>query len=155
MDKNTLGFVTLCISCLSRRLNLSKTEVYHRLKSSGILYEYIVPSYDVLHTFSTDYVMDDLTDYMKEKGVLASVNDIEPLPMNGLSKQILQSMKHASIIECLAEMKHLSLEEAMEIFYNSETFTLIDEGVADLHCRSDKYLAEEIWLEYTDKHKPQ
>jgi hypothetical protein len=70
MDKNTLGFVTLCISCLSRRLNLSKTEVYHRLKSSGILYEYIVPSYDVLHTFSTDYVMDDLTDYMKEKGVI-------------------------------------------------------------------------------------
>lgn len=35
-----------------------------------ILYDYIVPSYDVLHTFSTRYLMDDLTEYMREKGVL-------------------------------------------------------------------------------------
>jgi hypothetical protein len=57
-------------------------------------------------------------------------------------------MKYAKIIECLAEMNNISLDEATEIFYNSETFTLIDEGVADLHCRSDKYLANEIWMEY-------
>lgn len=25
---------------------------------------------------------------------------------------------------------------------------LIDEGIADLHCRSDKYLATEIWNDY-------
>ena len=25
--------------------------------------------------------------------------------------------------------------------------TLHEDGVADLHCRSDKYLAEEIWRE--------
>ena len=29
-----------------------------------------IPSYDVLHTFSSRYLMEDLTDYMKEKGVL-------------------------------------------------------------------------------------
>ena len=27
------------------------------------------------------------------------------------------------------------------------------EGVADLHCRSDKYLATEIWNEYQEKHQ--
>lgn len=70
MDINTLEFVTYCIGGLSRRLNLTKTDVYNRLKTSGILYEYIVPSYDVLHTFGSAYLMDDLTDYMKEKGVL-------------------------------------------------------------------------------------
>lgn len=37
---------------------------------SGILYGYIVPSYDVLHTFSSRYLVEDLTDYMREKGVL-------------------------------------------------------------------------------------
>lgn len=37
---------------------------------SGILYDYIVPSYDVLHTFSSRYLVEDLTDNMKEKGVL-------------------------------------------------------------------------------------
>jgi hypothetical protein len=50
---------------------LSKQEVYNRLKKSGILYGYIVPSYDVLHTFGTEYLMEDLTNFMKEKGVLS------------------------------------------------------------------------------------
>lgn len=71
MDKKTLEFVTYCISKLSQVLNLSQREVYRRLKESGILYDYIVPSYDVLHTFGSRYLMDDLTDYMREKGVLA------------------------------------------------------------------------------------
>ena len=50
--------------------NMPQKEVYRRLKSSGILYGYIIPSYDVLHTLSSRYLMEDLTDYMKEKGVL-------------------------------------------------------------------------------------
>ena len=45
-------------------------EVYLRLKTSGILSEYIVPSYDVLHTFGKEYLMEDLTSFMREKGVL-------------------------------------------------------------------------------------
>ena len=32
----------------------------------------------------------------------------------------------------------------MDIFYKSPIFELIDKGVADLHCRSDQYLAEII-----------
>ncbi|MBO5233373.1 MAG: DUF3791 domain-containing protein [Prevotella sp.] len=71
MDKKTLEFVTYCISKLSQVLKLPQREVYRRLKESGILYNYLVPSYDVLHTFSSRYLMEDLTDYMKEKGVLA------------------------------------------------------------------------------------
>lgn len=74
MDKKTLEFVTYCISKLSQVLNLSQREVYRRLKESGILYDYIVPSYDVLHTFGSRYLMDDLTDYMREKGVLVKLD---------------------------------------------------------------------------------
>lgn len=70
MDKKTLEFVTYCIGKLSLTLNLSQQEIYRRLKKSGILYGYIVPSYDVLHTFSSRYLMADLIDYMREKGVL-------------------------------------------------------------------------------------
>jgi hypothetical protein len=147
MDPNTLEFVTYCISCLARQLNLSKRDVYNRLKSSGILYEYIVPSYDVLHTFSTEYLMADLTDFMKEKGALTVSPDVSTSAPH-FGALTLTSMQYAHIIQALAEMHHLSVEEATDIFYNSETFTLIDEHVADLHCRSDKYLAEEIWAEH-------
>lgn len=72
MDKKSLEFVTFCISRLSLILKMPQQEVYRRLKDSGILYDYIIPSYDVLHTFSSRYLMEDLTDYMKEKGVLAA-----------------------------------------------------------------------------------
>lgn len=71
MNKMSLDFVTYCIGNLSRRLGLTSLDVYERLKSSGILTDYIVASYDVLHTFSKEYLMDDLTEYMKEKGVLS------------------------------------------------------------------------------------
>lgn len=70
MDTKTLEFVTYCISKLASVLKISQREVYRRLKQSGILYDYIVPSYDVLHTFSSRYLVEDITEYMKEKGVL-------------------------------------------------------------------------------------
>ncbi len=70
MDKNTLEFVTYCISKLAQQLNLSQQAVYRKLKLSGILTEYLIPSYDVLHTFGSKYLMDDLIGFMQEKGVL-------------------------------------------------------------------------------------
>jgi len=38
----------------------------------------------------------------------------------------------------------------MDMFYDSDMLPLLEDGVADLHCRSDKYLAEEIWNENKD-----
>ena len=72
MNKITLEFVTYCIGKLAQVLPLPQQEVYRRLKRSGILYDYIVPSYDVLHTFSSRYLVEDLTEYMREKGELDS-----------------------------------------------------------------------------------
>ena len=62
MDNKTLEFVTYCIGQLSLLLKLPQREIYKRLKKSGILYGYIVPSYDVLHTFGSRYLMEDLTE---------------------------------------------------------------------------------------------
>ena len=65
--------------------------------------------------------------------------------------QVMKSEKCARIIISISEMFGVSLKEATDIYYSSETANLIEEGVADLHCRSDKYLAEEIWNEYQGK----
>lgn len=75
MNLKTLDFVTYCISKLAMTLHLPQREVYRRLKLSGILDGYIIPSYDVLHTFSSRYLVQDLTDYMREKGVFPTEND--------------------------------------------------------------------------------
>jgi hypothetical protein len=66
-------------------------------------------------------------------------------------KQIVMDAKYARIIECISEMHGVSIDEATDIFYNSETFGLIEQGVADLHCRSDKYLANEVWREWAER----
>ena len=89
MSCNNIDFVTFCIGNLSRRLNLSAGEVYRRLKKSGILTDYIVPSYDVLHTFGKEYLMEDLTEYMREKGVLEYWN---PITMKPSTLSLKQSM---------------------------------------------------------------
>lgn len=53
----------------------------------------------------------------------------------------LRAAKCANIIMAICELSDLTLSEATDIFYKSETAGLIEEGVADLQCRSDKYLA--------------
>lgn len=72
--------------------------------------------------------------------------------MSDETKQILKSAQCARIIACISEMHNVSLQEAADIYYNSVTANMIEDGTADLHCRSDKYLAEEVWNEYTEKH---
>ncbi len=71
MNEDVLGFVTFCIGAVARTLKLPRNNVYAMLKQSGILYDYIVPCYDVLHTFGSDYIVEDITDYMRKKGLIA------------------------------------------------------------------------------------
>lgn len=58
--------------------------------------------------------------------------------------RILRDMKYSRIIEVIAEKQHISLEAAMDLLYSSPLFEIIDDGTADLICRSDIYLADEI-----------
>ena len=62
------------------------------------------------------------------------------------NKTILQ-MKYARIVAIFAKESGMMLEDALSFFYDSDTFKLISEGVADMHCRSDEYLADELLLE--------
>ena len=68
--------------------------------------------------------------------------------MSDETRQILKSAQCARIIACISEMHNVSLQDAADIYYNSVTANMIEDGTADLHCRSDKYLAEEVWNEH-------
>lgn len=76
------------------------------------------------------------------------------LPISTIeSRQIILDMKIASVIAKYAERYNVSLEEATKTFYTSVTAQLIEERIADMHCRSDGYLADELWLEVQAKRK--
>jgi len=59
-------------------------------------------------------------------------------------------MKYARIVAIFAKESGLALEDALAFFYDSDTYKLISEGVADMHCRSDEYLADELMMEYKE-----
>lgn len=59
--------------------------------------------------------------------------------------------KYVRVIECFAKQQGLSLDEALEWLYHSEGYQLMCDGVSDMHCMSDLYLAEELRLEYQMK----
>lgn len=61
---------------------------------------------------------------------------------------ILLQKKYARVVERFAQISNLALEEALDFFYQSFVYTLIHEGVSDMHCMSDDYLAEELLEEY-------
>lgn len=57
---------------------------------------------------------------------------------------IFRKMKYARIIDIIAKEQNISCEEATDMLYSSPLFGIIDDGTADLICRSDIYLAGEI-----------
>lgn len=70
MTSKQLDFVTYCIGNVAEHLMLDQPTVYRMLKDSGILLGYIVPAYDTLHTLSGQRIVEDIVDYMSEKGLL-------------------------------------------------------------------------------------
>ena len=68
MTKNQLDYVTCIIGALALMTGKSCSWIYQRLRASGIIKDYLVPAYDVLHTYSLEYVAEDVIELMKKKG---------------------------------------------------------------------------------------
>lgn len=64
-----------------------------------------------------------------------------------LANKVLLQHKFARVIEAFATRENIPLREAMDLFYKSLTYTEMREGISDMHCRSDNYLAEELCRE--------
>jgi hypothetical protein len=65
-----LEFAVFCIENVALKLNVSARKVYTALtEQTNILGDYIIPEYEVLHTQSRDYIVDDIIDVMNERGV--------------------------------------------------------------------------------------
>lgn len=63
-----LEFAILCIENVASKLHVDAQRVYAALtEQTDILQEYIIPEYEVLHTQSKDYIVDDIIDVMRER----------------------------------------------------------------------------------------
>lgn len=65
-----LEFVIFCIENVAAKLGVDPVKVYNALSGpASILYRYIVPGYEILHTQSKEYIVDDILDVMREEGI--------------------------------------------------------------------------------------
>lgn len=63
---------------------------------------------------------------------------------------ILLQKKYSRVIACFAKKQGISLDAALDFFYKSQVYRLMRDGVSDMHCMSDEYLAEDLKQEYCD-----
>ena len=70
-NERELEFAIFCIENIASFLKKDAQEVYRMLtEKSNILYDYIVPEYEMLHTQGKEYIINDIVEFMKEKGVI-------------------------------------------------------------------------------------
>lgn len=65
-----LEFAVFCIENIAKRLGKNAEDVYLLLtEKSDILNSYIIPEYEMLHTQSKEYIIDELISLMEERGI--------------------------------------------------------------------------------------
>lgn len=67
--ENELSFLIFILYSLADKWNKTPAVIYQILNSTGILDNYIIPGCDVLHTLGKEYLVEDITEFVKEKGV--------------------------------------------------------------------------------------
>ena len=69
-NEDELEFVVFCIENIAIKLGKNAEEVYQALtEKSNILNDYIVPEYEMLHTQSKEYIVNDIVSLMVERGI--------------------------------------------------------------------------------------
>lgn len=69
MEKKELVFATFLIWELSEAWGVSPSKVYKKLTEANAIDDYILPCYGVLHTLGSAYLVEDVTELIRERGV--------------------------------------------------------------------------------------
>lgn len=69
-NSKELEFAVFCIENIAAELNVNAERVYKAVaEKSDILNGYIIPGYEVLHSQGRDYIVNDIIEVIKERGV--------------------------------------------------------------------------------------
>jgi len=65
-----------------------------------------------------------------------------------MADPLILQIKYAAVIELFAHETDISLDEALKFFYHSTVYQLMKDGISEMHCMSDAYLAEDLKREF-------
>ena len=60
LEEIKLAFAASCVEGAARKLGVPYIEIYNRMKKVDLINKYILPHYDMLHTESREYLIDDV-----------------------------------------------------------------------------------------------
>ncbi|MBP5424026.1 MAG: DUF3791 domain-containing protein [Paludibacteraceae bacterium] len=60
IKESKMIFASSCIESVAKKLNISSSEVYIRMKKVGLVENFILKCYDALHTQSREHVTEDV-----------------------------------------------------------------------------------------------
>lgn len=70
-NQDELEFVIFYIENIALKLNMNGKKVYEAIAEKNyILHDYIIPEYDILHTQSKEYIINDILDIIKKRGIV-------------------------------------------------------------------------------------
>lgn len=68
-----------------------------------------------------------------------------------LANRTLTNMKYVREIMEFSKITSISTNDVLRIFYNSDLYFLLKNGISDIYCMSDNWLVEELKEEYENK----
>ena len=69
MNRESCSFGIYMIHACANKWRKMPADVYALLQSTGCIDQYLVPHYDILHTQGTEYVVEDIKEYLGIRGV--------------------------------------------------------------------------------------
>ncbi len=69
MTQDSFSFVVYLIHACANFWNVTPARVYNALKKSNCIEKYLVPNYEILHTQGTNYLVEDISSYLKNRNI--------------------------------------------------------------------------------------
>ncbi|MFR7590573.1 MAG: DUF3791 domain-containing protein [Longibaculum sp.] len=67
-NQDELEFVIFCIENVALKLNKNPKEVFNLFLNTQLI-DYLTENYEILHSLSKEYIVNDLVDILKKEGV--------------------------------------------------------------------------------------
>lgn len=68
ISKRELEFATFCVEILREKNNITSKEAYLLLtKESSVMQDFLLPNYEVLHSQSREYILDEMMKLLQEE----------------------------------------------------------------------------------------
>ena len=149
-----MGFVASCIEDMADNLGVDYYEVYRRMESVKMIDEYIIPNYEVLHSESRKNLTDGLIDTLKrwegsEIAVIEISDDHRTVSEEQHRKvrNIIRWQRIGCIVVKISETLNVSLKEALDLFYKSETCRRFHDEETGLYLQGYLYVLNDFLAE--------